>query len=133
MRVLSRRQGFRRSDFRRLIESEANTHPLSDLSGDLSPNRGNDSRSLSQFRGLESGTADLSGGIHLSNVNLFVSSQFGLIALFDTATRLSRTTLITAYRLTSTGIDARNLCTHADQLANGGLSNQGLTKLLSTW
>ena len=24
-------------------------------------------------------------------------------------------------------------CTHADQLANGGLSNQGLTKLLSTW
>ena len=71
-----------------LNRSEPNPHPLSDLSRDLSSDRRDDSGRLSQLGRFKAGSADLSGRIHLSNVNLFVGPEFDLIALLDTAARL---------------------------------------------
>ena len=53
---------------------ESYAHTLPNFSGDLAPNCGDHGCSLPELSGLESCIADLTGGIDLAYVNLFVGS-----------------------------------------------------------
>jgi hypothetical protein len=83
---------------------------LPNLSRDLTSYRGNNCSGLTQNGGLYACLANLASSINLAYIDSLVGIKLFPIIELDSATRLSRSALITTNGLTGTRIHTCDLC-----------------------